>query len=645
MSYDPLLNKVVADYGKYFGVQGYAEGGNVPLHSANLSAYEEAVAKAKAAADAKALATKDQINYRPGIEVIREGDKYIQNIPPSEDYMKYRSNYEAYVNAYNQAQKDYSQKARTVLVLNTNEKQKPYINQGYTMIQAGPEYSRFREPFNLYFTQAEPTWTGPSGEARLEFAYNPALYEFGKEGQPVSKKPELFGGSLAGMSSPFAGLGGTMDPFKLGSALKMFKGGMVKGYANGGEFEEDPYSYAPMPAPQMQQTMTPNFMPLQSGQVEPSGGGYIPSVTPESNNSVLKAMLDQYTSGTDYSEDLRKVRTERKATEESFNNTLEKLMTGQDEGPSKAEMYFRLAAAFGAPTKTGHFGESLGQAAAALGDYTKEQRASQTSKRKLGAEIAMKKQELALESIKDTEKTLLGLQSEANKDKREFIKAQVKEYIDSGKPQSNAGKIAKDKGLIPGTKEYQEEVDKQVNLEIEKQVGAIRLQLQSGNIALANLGIAQEKAGREAIKLEPDERKAIRDDEDAMFAARATIKNMNTALGFIDQAFTNTAADQAQYKKLKQTNPNDPRVKATEELENLIGQNVVGSLKTTFGGNPTEGERRALQELGGLGSANKEVRRAIINRAMKALEEAADYRSARITKIETGGYRKKTEEK
>jgi len=653
MSYDPLLNKVVADYGKYFGVQGYAQGGNVPLHSANLSAYEEAVAKAKAAADAKALATKDQINYRPGIEVIREGDKYIQNIPPSEDYMKYRSSHEAYVNAFNQAQKDLESGKYDLRI--KKDKVGPYFSQGYYTVDTSSNHQMLR-PRNLgmVFKETEPTWTGPSGEARLEFAYNPALYEFGKEGQPVSKKPELFGGSLAGMSSPFSGLGGTMDPFKLGSALKMFKGGRVKGYEEGGLKEEDPYSYAPMPAPQMQQTMAPNFMPLQVGQVEPAGGGYVPTAAPAmpampampaSNSTALNALLAQYTTDVDYSPELKQARADRRASEAAFGKTLEQVMSSADEGPSKAEMYFRLAAAFGAPTKTGHFGESLGQAAAALGDYTKEQRASQSTKRKLAAEIALKKQELALESTKDTEKTLLGLQSEANKDRREFIKAQVKELIDSGKPQSNAGKIAKDKGLTPGTKEYQEEVDKQVNLEIEKQVGAIKLQLQSGNIALANLGIAQEKAGREAIKLEPDERKAIRDDEDAMFAAKNTIKNLNTAISYVDQAFTNTASDQAAYKKLKQTDPNDPRVKATEELENLIGQNVVGSLKTTFGGNPTEGERRALQELGGLGSANKEVRKAIMKRAAKALEEAADYRSARITKIETGGYRKKTEEK
>lgn len=441
------------------------------------------------------------------------------------------------------------------------------------------------------------------------------------------------------------------NPFSQGYA----KGGEVKGYARGtedGAFDEEsaatimPYQ---MPeAPIAQAIPQPNYAPITSGQVEPSGGGatpQAPQMAPAMTmaNPELNALIQQYNTSADYGPELRQARADRRASEASFNKSLDMLMSGADEGPSKAEMYWKLAAAFGTPSKTGAFGEGLAQAAGAMAETKKEERTTGLAKRKLKADIAIKKQEMALEGAKDTEKTLLGLDSEQRKDKREFIKAQVKEYIDSGKPQSNAGKIAKDKGFKPGTEEYQAEVDKQVNLEIEKQLGAINAQLQSGKIALANLGISQEKASREAIKLEPDERKAIRDDEDAMFAAKSTIKNLTTAVGFVDQAFTNTAADQAAYKKLKQTNPNDPRVKATEELENLIGQNVVGSLKTTFGGNPTEGERRALQELGGLGSANKEVRKAIMARAKKALEEAADYRSARIAKIETGGYRKKTE--
>lgn len=428
-------------------------------------------------------------------------------------------------------------------------------------------------------------------------------------------------------------------------AQKYAVGGRVKGYALGGMKEEDPYAYAPA------EQIAPNFMPLTTGQVEPSGGGaVIPPMAPAmaSANPELDALLKQYNVGADYSADLKQARIDRQASEKQFGETLDKLMTGADEGPSKAEMYFRLASAFATPTKTGAFGEGLGQAAGAMAETKKEQRASNLAKRKLGADIAMKKQELALEGAKDTEKTLLGLQSEANKEKREFIKAQVKELLDSGKPQSNAGKIAKDKGFVVGTPEYQTEVDKQVNLEIEKTVGAINAQLQSGKIALANLDIAQQKASQEAIKLEPDERKAIRDDEDAVHAGKGTVKNLDEALQYADKAFSlGNASENATYKKLKQTNPTDPRVIATEQLENLIGSNVLGSLKTTFGGNPTEGERNALKELGGLGSSNATTRKQIIQRAKKALMESIDYREARISKIETGGYRKKpaTEDK
>lgn len=402
--------------------------------------------------------------------------------------------------------------------------------------------------------------------------------------------------------------------------------------------------------------LAPNFAPQQGiNQMLPSGGGYSPApVAGPGMNPDLQALLMQYTTGApDYGADLKTARTERQAQEKAFNTTLDSLLKGADEGPSKAEMYFRLAAALGKPTKFGSFGESLGPVAESLAEYQGDIRKSGQAKRKLATDIALKKQELSLEAAKDTEKTLLGLQSEASKDKREFIKAQVKEYIDSGKPASEAGKIAfdilrsknpgKSQAAITSSPEYGAEVDNQAKLLVEQKMAAINASLVGAQASLVGAKATAEKAERESIKLEPDERKSIRDDEDAIYAAKNTVANLNSALGLVDQAFTNTAADQAQYKKLKQTNPSDPRVKATEELENLVGLNVVGSLKTTFGGNPTEGERRALQELGGLGSANKEVRKAIMKRAAKALEEAVDYRGLRIKKIETGGYRKKTE--
>lgn len=359
-------------------------------------------------------------------------------------------------------------------------------------------------------------------------------------------------------------------------------------------------------------------------------------------NPELNALLSQYTNNVaDYTPELKQARQDRKASEEAFSATLDKLMSSAESGPSKAEMYYRLAAAFGTPTKTGAFAEGLGQAGAAMADYEKEARGSQTAKRKMASEIALKKQELALESAKDTEKTLLSLQNETNKDKREFIKASVKEYIDSGKPQSEAGRIAKDKGLRVGTPEYQKEVDKQATLLIDKQMAAINAQLLSGQATLAGLNIQQSKEQREAIKLEPDERKAIRDDEDAIAASKSTLRNIDEAINLVDNAFSNNITDKALYRKLKQTNPTDPRVVATEQLENLLGLNVIGSLKSSFGGNPTEGERSALRDLQGLSGASPASRKAILNRAKKALQEGAEHRNMRINKIETGGYRKK----
>ena len=598
-----IEKKFLADYGQYLNqpTQGYAEGGladQVPSNDANASAWN-----ARSSAG-----VRKETAYRPGVAVTYTGGKFQQHVP---------------------------NRVQVPIYLNGNKGRGAKII-GYETVDA---------PF-VAATQGRGGSNPGTPGIYVLYNEDPREYTYDKFGNKVGRLPSPLGGGTSnyGLQNPF-----NVNALGTDKSLRYAMGGLINKYARGSEdgaFDEET---APTMMPyQMAEAPQPNFAAIPTGQVEPSGGGAVPiapAIAPAMTmaNPELNALIQQYNTGTDYGPELRQARSDRRASEQAFSKTLDSLMTASDEGPSKAETYFRLAAAFGTPTKTGAFGEGLAQAGAAMADTKKEERASRLSKRKLGAEIAMKKQELTLDSAKDTEKTLLGLQAESNKDKREFIKAQVKEYIDSGKPQSNAGKIAKDKGFKPGTEEYQAEVDKQVNLEIEKQLGAINAQLQSGKIAIAGLNLKQAQESREAVKLEPDERKAIRDDEDAIQAGKSTIKNLNEALQHATLAFTSTGADQAAFRKLKQTNPKDPRVIATEQLDNLLGVNVLGSLKTTFGGNPTEGERSALKELGGLNAASPETRKQIIERARKALEEAVDYRGARISKIESGGYRKKTE--
>jgi hypothetical protein len=420
-------------------------------------------------------------------------------------------------------------------------------------------------------------------------------------------------------------------PSPFGNSMpRLAHGGMVPGYA------EEGYVDTENPAPMVPAApMAPDYNAMPAQQMEPAGGGYVPA--PKADlagiNPELAAMLKQYDSGADYSKDIAANTAARRQQETKFNQSITALKQNAPDAPSESEKWFKLAAAFSNPGKTGSFFEGMGNAASVLAEHSAEKRKGIAAQRKLNTELDLKQQQYALENLRDEATQLRALQGEASKEKREMIKASIKDYIESGKPQSEAGKIALDEGLKRGTPEYEARVTAITKQKLDNQLGML-------NATLGNLALSQQKVASEQLKLEPDERKSIREDEDAMHAAKGVVKNLDEALRLNDLAFANTPADRAQYNKLKTTNPNDPRVKATEDLENLVGLNTIGSLKTTFGGNPTEGERSALKELGGLGTANKEIRGKIFKRAATALNESIDYRDARIKKIESGGYRK-----
>jgi hypothetical protein len=457
---------------------------------------------------------------------------------------------------------------------------------------------------------------------------------------------------IASAFSAYKGLtsakGGLIDGYAEGGAVtggndlhasvmadygRYFKhGGAVPGYAQEG------YVDVSNPAP-----AAPNYTAMP---VEPqTGGGYVPEdvatpavAAPKADvtgiNPELAAMLKQYDTGIDYSKDIAANAAARRQQEAKFNQSISALKQAAPDVPSESEKWFKLAAAFSNPGKTGSFQEGIGNAATVLSEYGAEKRKGLSAQRKLNTELDLKQQQYALENLRDEATQLRTLQGDVSKDKREMIKAAMKDYVESGKPQSEAGKIALDEGFKRGTDEYEARVTAITKQKLDNQLGML-------SATLGNLALSQQKVASEQLKLEPDERKSIREDEDAMHAAKGVVKNLEEALRLNNMAFVNTPADRATYNKLKTTNPNDPRVKATEDLENLVGLNTIGSLKTTFGGNPTEGERSALKELGGLGTANKEIRGKIFQRAAAALNEAIDYRDARIKKIETGGYRKK----
>jgi len=228
------------------------------------------------------------------------------------------------------------------------------------------------------------------------------------------------------------------------------QGGAVRGYAEGDivEIDGEDVAQEPIEAPQQSLSGNPNrMMALQSmmQQYYPADGGY--------------------------AKELAAAREKASAETEAFNQMLTKTINSPESAnDSKAELYFRLASAFLSPTKTKQgFMENLGMAGGAAADWKKGQRESSMEKAKLRLEA----QKYKMAGAKEDLTTMRTLQQETMKDKRAIMLKLMEEYIASGKPQSAAGREARDMGLKAGTPEFQAEVRRIANLKIQLKAAQI----------------------------------------------------------------------------------------------------------------------------------------------------------------------------
>jgi hypothetical protein len=340
-----------------------------------------------------------------------------------------------------------------------------------------------------------------------------------------------------------------------------------------------------------------------------------------------------------YDADLKAARIAAKAETDAFAKMLTGAMNSpEDAQSSKAEMYFRLAAAFGAPTKTGQFSENLGMVGKELGEYAKGKRASAQQKLALGLEA----QKLKMAASKEDLNTLRALSAEEMKDKRTIATELIKDYIKSGEPQSAAGKQALDEGLKVGTEAYQKRVAEIGNLNVEGKMAQISAALANVSTAQANLALNQEKfqnQKNQQAKLTGPEMKLKVETED-------TLAQTNSALGILKQAFAlnpntfdTSISDMAQRKALEVTNSKHPKVVATREQENLLEKAALAQLKSTFPGAISNDERKALQDVQGLGAKSIEERGKIMKNAYKALQSVQARHTKRLADINQGAYR------
>jgi hypothetical protein len=469
---------------------------------------------------------------------------------------------------------------------------------------------------------------------------------------------DAFGGSNFGGGVGGGGGGKYYDDF---SSAAYAHGGAVKTHFQTGganqasDIDQMAENYGVAPQPDIMSYQGSKLFPMQGPAPAPVSNqmtrrdAYPP--TPQSpmdaRASQLDALLQRYAGdSTDYSSELAEARKRSDTESMAFQKMIQEAMKGSaDSAPSKAEMYFRLASAFGSPTKTGHFAESLGNVNKELAAYSKDERDAKKAQRALQLQMGLKGQEMRMASAKDELATIKTLASEGMKDKRAITAEIIKDFIKSGEPESAAGKQAKDEGKRPGTKEFQDRVNEIAQTSIDARLAQVTATLAGMSVQQANASLALQKfqnQQEQQTKLTPAEVALKTQTEDMLGSTTQAMNDLQRAYELNPNTFDTSLPDIAQRKLLEAAGSKDPKLANTREQINLLEKGALAQLKSTFPGAISDAETRTLKELQGINAKSIEERARIMKNAFRALKSIDERSKRRLDEIKRGVYRDTT---
>jgi hypothetical protein len=438
---------------------------------------------------------------------------------------------------------------------------------------------------------------------------------------------DMFDGGGPGRSGTRGGYTGLRDMFDGGGpgrSRAKAEGGYIQNYAQGGSVK----GYRPGGPVDMLYGGAGNAMMMGGAEEDTLT---TPPPVAENPQDAMMAMMERYApKPVDYSSQIAAATERRAAEQKAFEELLMGQLNAQDSAPqSKAEMYFRLAAAFGAPTKTGNFSENLGLVgqtmAEELSARSERERAARDAK--LGVQTELQK--MRMEAAGGELETLRGLQESETAYGREMARDMLEKYVTSGKPQSEAGKIATDMGLKPGTPEYNAKVEELTQLKIEREMAAI-------NATIASTEAQQTQANQ----MNATEIKLRSETEDALAGVNQSLEDLKEAYRLNPNTFAGGLYDQFVLGASELVGSDDPKVVNTRLLTNLLESQALEKLKATFGGSGiTNAEREALSALQGAGAKSTEERGQIILRAYEVLQDIQARQTKKLDEILSGAYR------
>jgi hypothetical protein len=306
----------------------------------------------------------------------------------------------------------------------------------------------------------------------------------------------------------------------------------------------------------------------------------------------------------------------------------------EENAPSKAEMYFRLASALASPTKTGGIMENVALAAKELGDFQKSTTDAKKAAAAAKLQMLLKTHEITWQVAKEELAALEKAESEENVNRRTFGTELIKEQQKNLEPKSELGRRAADEGLTPGTTAYKQRVS-----ELTKADEAQKAQ------TLATQKASEERKAEEAKKLTPAEVKLKTSLESDVSTQEEALRQITVAIENSPKAFDNTLAGVAKRKFAENKNifggKPDPQVTATERMEAALASSILQSA-ASMKGSLSDKDLSFLRSLSGVGTKSSDARQQILEDAKDKLEREIAKSKKQQADVLAGRYREKT---
>ncbi len=214
-----------------------------------------------------------------------------------------------------------------------------------------------------------------------------------------------------------------------------------------------------------------------------------------------------------------------------------------------------------------------------------------------------------------------------------------KRILDAAAPTTTSRELM-ELGFIPGTKAYKDAYKEKIGL--NKANSEFEADPDNGGVRPVRGGArdpAQIKAEAEARAttkgLTESDKTAIREADAVAQSSGSAVDALREAKALSSKAYAGPYASRLAYFG---SFVDAKGAKETIALDNLVQTNALTQMKSIFGPNPTEGERKILLEIQGSSNQSDKVRQDIFDRGIKLAEQRQSANARQAKEMRAGTY-------